>query len=92
MGIVILVAKVKDYDKWEPTLLEDSPMLKAAGAKTASILRDLNDPNTIIVTSEWENLEDAKKLIEPNEIRARMDEGGVIGRPEIYYMEEKKVF
>ena len=38
MGIVILVAKVKDYDKWEPKLLEDAPMLKVAGAKTASIL------------------------------------------------------
>ena len=33
-----------------------------------------------------------QKLIESKEIRARMDEGGVIGKPEIYYMEQKVVF
>jgi heme-degrading monooxygenase HmoA len=92
MGVVILVAKVEDYDKWEPTLLEDLPLLKANGAKSASILRSLDDPNMIIVKSEWEDLETAKRLIESDEVRARMEVGGVIGRPEIYFVDEKVLF
>ena len=45
MGFAIFIAKIMDYDKWEPTIMEDIPLLKANGAKSASILRDLDDPN-----------------------------------------------
>ena len=47
--------------------------------------------NIVIVTSEWEDLETAKKLVESDEIRARMEKSGVV-KSEIYYMEEKLVF
>jgi len=76
----------------EATIIEDIPLLKANGAKSTSILRDLDDPNRVIVTAEWENIENAKKFAESVELRARMQEGGVIGKPEIYYIEEKVVF
>jgi heme-degrading monooxygenase HmoA len=92
MGLAIFIAKVKDYDKWEPTIMEDIPLIKANGAKSASILRDLDDPNRVIVSTEWENLEQAKKFAESDELRARMQAGGVIGVPEIYFVEEKLVF
>ena len=92
MGLAVLIAKVKDYDKWEPTIMEDIPLLKANGAKSASILRDLDDPNRVIVTAEWENIENAKKFAESDELRARMQEGGVTGKPEIYFVKEKTIF
>ena len=75
----------------EATIIEDIPLLKANGAKSTSILRDLDDPNRVIVTAQWESIENAK-FAESVELRARMQEGGVIGKPEIYYMEEKVVF
>ena len=92
MGLAVLITKVKDYDKWEPTIMEDIPLLKANGAISASILRDIDDPNRIIVTTEFENLEHAKKFSESDELHDRMQAGGVIGKPEIYFVEEKKVF
>jgi len=45
MGVGIFIIKFKDYDKLEATIIEDIPLLKANGAKSASILRDLDDPN-----------------------------------------------
>lgn len=83
MGVVIQLAKVKDYDKWEPTFKEDASMIKANGVKSISVLQSIDDPNIVIVTSEWEDLETAKKLVESEEIRARMEKSGVIGKPEI---------
>ncbi len=50
--------------------MEDIPLLKANGAKSASILRDLDDPNRVIVTAEWENIENAKKFAESDELHA----------------------
>ena len=55
MGLAVLIAKVKDYDKMGPTIMEDIPLLKANSARSASILRDIDDPNRIIVTTEFEN-------------------------------------
>jgi heme-degrading monooxygenase HmoA len=92
MSIGIFIVKFKDYDKLEATIMEDIPLLKANGAKSTSILRDLDDPNKIIVTSEWENIENAKKFAESDELRARMQAGGVIGKPDIFFTEEKIVF
>ena len=45
MGVVIQLAKVKDYDKWEPTLKEDASMIKASGVKSISVLQSIDDPN-----------------------------------------------
>ena len=92
MGVGIFIIRFKDYDKLEATIMEDIPLLKANGAKSTNILRDLDDPNRAIVTAEWDNIENAKKFAESDELRARMQEGGVTGKPEIYFVEEKKVF
>ena len=91
MGVGIFIIKFKDYDKLEATIIEGIPLLKANGAKSTSILRDLDDPFRVIVKTEWENLENAKKFAESDELRARMRAGGVIGIPELYFVKEEKV-
>jgi heme-degrading monooxygenase HmoA len=91
MVTVIQLAKVKDYDKWEPIFKEDVSMIKASGAKFIGVLQSIDDPNIVIVTSEWEDLETAKKLAESDDIRARMEKSGVI-KSEMYYMEQKLMF
>ena len=40
--------------------MEDIPLLKTNGARSASIRKDIDDPNRIIVTTEFENLEHLK--------------------------------
>lgn len=37
------------------------------------------------------NLEDAQKFAESDELRARMEASGVIGKPKIFFAEEKLV-
>jgi heme-degrading monooxygenase HmoA len=66
-------------------------MIKANGVKSISVLQSIDDPNIVIVTSEWEDLETAKKFADSDEIHARMEKSGVV-KSEIYYMKEKLVF
>ena len=44
MGVVMQFAKVKDYDRWEPTFKEDASMIKANGVKSISVLQSIDDP------------------------------------------------
>ena len=89
MVYAIFMSEVKDYDQWLATFKEDAALIKAFSGKSARALQRLDNPNMGIVISEWENLEDAQKFAESDELRARMEAGGVIGKPELIFADEK---
>jgi heme-degrading monooxygenase HmoA len=91
MVYAIFMSEVEDYDKWLSSFKDDAALLKAHGGKSARALQRLDNPNMGIVISEWDNLEDAQKFAESDELRARMEAGGVIGKPEIFFAEQKLV-
>lgn len=84
----VLIVKVKDYEKWQPTFDEDAQLLKDNGAKSAQVLRGSDDPNLVVVITEWKNKEIAKKLAESDELKTRMQTGGVIGKPTMYFLDD----
>ncbi len=86
MVYAVFIGNVQDYDKWQPTLVEDTPILKDNGAKNVRVLRGSDDPNRVIVIMEWENPEKAKDLVKSEFLRERFQAGGVIGKPEIYFV------
>jgi heme-degrading monooxygenase HmoA len=69
-------------------LVEDTPILKDNGTKNVRILRGSDDPNRLIVIMEWENMKKAKDLVKSEFMRERFQAGGVIGKPDIYFVEE----
>lgn len=88
MVYTVFVGRVQDYDKWQPTLIEDAPIIKENGGKNVQVLRGSQDPNRLIVIMEFEDMEKAKKLLESDFLRERFQAGGVIGKPEIYFVDE----
>ena len=88
MVYAVFIGKVQDYDKWQPTLVEDTPILKDNGAKNVRVLRGSDDPNRIIVIMEWENMKKVKDLVKSEFLRERFKAGGVIGKPDIYFVDE----
>jgi hypothetical protein len=60
MVYAVFIRKVQDYNKWQPTLVEDISILKDNGAKNVRVLRGSDNPNRLIVLMEWENLERLK--------------------------------
>jgi hypothetical protein len=89
MVYAIFIGKVQDFDKWKTVYDEDkSSLLKAGGAKSSLVLRGLINRNSIITIIEFENLEMATNFAESDELRDRMQLGGVVGRPDIHFAEE----
>ena len=88
MTYVLAIQKVRDYDKWKPVFDKNGTIRKAKGSMGASILRNVNDPNQLVIITEWENLESAKNFTLAKDLKTVMNKAGVISPPELYYLDK----
>jgi heme-degrading monooxygenase HmoA len=88
MTYVLVLHHVEDYSRWKTVYDEDRVVRKDKGSKGSSILRNADDPNHLVVITEWENLESAKNFAESEDLKNTMQSAGVIGRPAVFYLEE----
>lgn len=59
-----------------------------AGLKDLWLLRDINDPNTIVCIFFIEDIKAAKAFTEAPQASAAQDESGIIGAPEVLFLDE----
>jgi predicted enzyme related to lactoylglutathione lyase len=59
------------------------------GQRSILVLRPDDDPNSVVLLGEWDTLANARRFFSSPELRAAMDRGGVVGRPEILYLQEE---
>ena len=88
MTYVLVIHKVEDYNKWKPVYDEHGAVRKANGSKGAFVFHNANDPNELVVITQWENLEKAKNFTEAEDLKLAMQKGGVKGQPAVYFLEE----
>ncbi len=73
-----------DYEKWRLVFDEGEAYRRAAGATGVNqVYRDVDDPNTVTVVLEWDNVENARKLMDDPVLREDMQKSGVIGMPAV---------
>ena len=80
--------KIEDYAKWKPVYDQDAANRKASGSKRARLFRDPDNPNEIEILFEWDDLVKARKFALSEDLRKTMQKAGVIGKPDIYFLEE----
>ncbi len=85
---VLVLHHVEDYDRWKLVYDDDRVMRKSKGSKGSSVLHNTDDPNHLVVITQWENLEQAKNFAESEDLKNTMQKAGVIGRPAVFYLEE----
>ncbi len=88
MVYVLVRHKVEDYDKWRAAFYLHSGTRRNSGSQGARILRDAKDFNELMVLLEWNNLEQAHQFFQSEDLRKRMQEAGVVGQPDINFLEE----
>lgn len=57
------------------------------GVKSAEILRSADDPNNVIVISEFENIDQARKFAQLDDLKKAMMQGGVADEPDVYFLD-----
>jgi len=85
---LIIRHKVKDYAKWKPLFDEHGAKRKAAGSKGGRLFSSEKDPNEVVILFEWEDLGKAHNFSESEDLRQTMERAGVVGKPELYFLEE----
>jgi heme-degrading monooxygenase HmoA len=80
---------VNDYEQWKAVFDAFPPT--ARGALFARVNRAVDDPNTVAVVAGFETLEAANAFLGSPELKAKMEEAGVVGAPRIEIYEEVAV-
>jgi len=88
MSYVLVRAKVEDYEKWKLGFDEHGTTRQERGSKGGRLFRNADDPNEVTIVLEWDNLENARHFAHSEELREAMQRRGVVGQPDMYFLEE----
>jgi len=86
MNYLAIHFRVEDFSRWRSMFDQGHALRKNSGSKGARILRSADDPNGLMVIMEWDSLDRARQFAQSAELREAMQKAGVIGRPEVSFL------
>jgi heme-degrading monooxygenase HmoA len=78
---------VKDYDAWKPAFDEHDEMRVEMGQQCYYLFQSSDDPNHVVIAIEFDTAENAHAFVDSKDLRERMKEAGVKGKPQISFLE-----
>ena len=88
MPTIFLQHRVTDYDTWRPSYDGDMERRNAAGLKEIGVFRRAGDENLVLLVWSAETIEGFKAMLTSEGLKAKMQEAGVVGEPEVWIGEE----
>ncbi|MEJ2560391.1 MAG: antibiotic biosynthesis monooxygenase [Anaerolineae bacterium] len=88
MATMFVRHTVNDYGNWKRVYDQFASTRKEKGVTGASVHRDPKDPNTIIVTHQFKNMNAATAFANSEDLKSTMADAGVAGPPEIWFGED----
>ncbi|NIM95614.1 MAG: cyclase [Anaerolineales bacterium] len=88
MPYVLIRHKVEDYAKWKPVFDEHGEARRASGSKGGHLLRNIDDPNELVMLFEMDDLEKARQFVQSEDLRQAMQRSGVSDEPDLYFLEQ----
>ena len=86
MPYLLVRHKVSDFSKWKAAYDAHLPAREEAGLKEGHLLRNMEDPNEVILLFEAEDLQKAKEFGASADLREAMQNAGVVDKPDIYFL------
>jgi quinol monooxygenase YgiN len=87
---VLVRHKVSDYNRWKETFDSHLNTRKRAGELGFRLFHATDDPRDIVVLLDWQTVDEARKFMDSDELRSAMTKAGVVGSPEIQYLEDAR--
>lgn len=89
MSVTLFVKHpVNDYAKWKSGYVSLVEKRKEWGVQGASVHQEAGDPNMVIVTHKFADLDTAQTFIGADELKKFMQELGVSAPPEVWMTED----
>ena len=87
---VIVRHKVSDYSHWKEAFDAFLTARMHAGELGCRLFQNVDDPRDVTVLTDWDSLEQARKFLGSDEVRSAMQKAGVVGAPEIQFVEDAR--
>jgi heme-degrading monooxygenase HmoA len=85
---VLVQVRFENYEKWRAVFEEASTLRKSYGSQRVRIFRKLEHADEVVILGEYEDMERARRLFQSPEFREATQRGGVIGKPEVWFIED----
>ena len=80
--------KVSDFAKWKPVYDAHDSARRSAGLKEEHLLRNVDDPNEVILLFSAEDMDRAKAFAASDDLRQAMQKAGVTDKPDVYFLKD----
>ncbi len=86
----LTILELRNYAEWKSGFDNEQgvALRKASGMKSYQILQTEQGPNKIVVLCEWDNMDDARKFLQSEELQKANQQSGVIEINESYFLGE----
>lgn len=88
MVYVFVKSEIENFEQWKSVFDQNFNLRKQNGSKEERVFQNQQNKNEIAILLEWDSLEKANKFFTSQEIKERMAEAGVIGKPDISFLSE----
>jgi heme-degrading monooxygenase HmoA len=88
MAYMLIQHDVKDYEGWKSVFDSARDMRKKSGEKSYHILHRADEPDSLVLLFQWDKLDNAREFATSTELKEAMHHAGVVGKPEILFLEE----
>jgi heme-degrading monooxygenase HmoA len=78
----------KDYDAWKPAFDEHQPVREQHGGRGHQLYRPVDDPNSVVIVSEFATAEGARAFMSDPSLPDAMDRGGVAMPSNVWLCDE----
>jgi hypothetical protein len=78
--------KVADFAKWKPVYDAHASAREKAGLKEVHLLRNMDDPNEVILLFSVEEIDKAKAFAASDDLNQAMQRAGVSDKPDLYFL------
>jgi len=86
MPFILIRHKVRDFKTWKTGYDAHQPKRTEAGLTEKYLLRGADDANEVVILFEAQDLNRAKTFAASADLREKMQEVGVVDKPDIYFL------
>ena len=76
MVYVLAKLKVESYAKWKTFFDKRSTTREESGSREAHLFRNSEDQNEVLILFDWDNMENAQKYMESDNLRKYLHNAG----------------
>jgi uncharacterized protein YeaO (DUF488 family) len=88
MPFLMIRHDVADFDQWKKKYSAHETARRAAGLTEVHLLRDVEKPTHVILMFSVSDVQRAKEFGASADLQAAMKDAGVVGKPDINFLNE----